>query len=65
MAIKLCHEVQDLHSKGALHNDLNPKNIIVAEDLSACQLIDYEFGSSIENIELQYEPLSTISGTIE
>lgn len=65
LAIKLCHEVQDLHSKGALHNDLNPKNIIVAEDLSACQLIDYEFGSSIENIELQYEPLSTISGTIE
>ncbi len=65
LAEKLGKEVQKLHSKGALHNDLNPRNIIVSEDLVNCELIDFEFGSSIENLELEYEPLSTLSGTIE
>lgn len=65
LAILICHEVQNLHQQGILHNDINPKNIIVDERLQNCTLIDYEFGSSIENLELQFEPIPLINGTIE
>ena len=65
LAIKLCNQVQNLHAGGALHNDLNPRNIIVSDDFESCDLIDFEFGSSIENQELHYEPLSSLMGTIE
>ncbi|NVJ85680.1 MAG: AAA family ATPase [Algoriphagus sp.] len=64
-AIKICHQLQEIHTTGTLHNDLNPRNIIIDEEGDSVRLIDFEFGTSIQNLELQFEPLSTISGTIE
>lgn len=65
MAILLAQELQHLHQKNILHNDVNPRNFIYNAEQKEVTLIDYEFGSSIENLELQYEQTPQLIGTME
>lgn len=65
MAILLAQELQHLHQKNILHNDVNPRNFIYNPEQKDVTLIDYEFGSSIENLELQYEQTPQLIGTME
>lgn len=65
IAILLAQELQHLHQKNILHNDVNPRNFIYNPAEKVVTLIDYEFGSSIENLELQYEQSPQLIGTME
>lgn len=65
MAILLAQELQHLHQNNILHNDVNPRNFIYNPGEKVVTLIDYEFGSSIENLELQYEQSPQLIGTME
>ena len=65
MAILLAKELQNLHQKSILHNDVNPRNFICDLTNENITLIDYEFGSSIENLELHFEQNPQLTGTME
>ncbi|WP_111670411.1 adenylate/guanylate cyclase domain-containing protein [Algoriphagus litoralis] len=65
LAIQIANELQNLHQKNLLHNDVNPRNLICDLINNQVTLIDYEFGTSIENFELHYEQNPQLMGTIE
>lgn len=65
IAILLARELQNLHQKNILHNDINPRNFICDLNNQNITLIDYEFGSSIENLELNFEQSPQLIGTME
>ncbi|PZV84380.1 putative ATPase [Algoriphagus aquaeductus] len=65
IALLLAEELQHLHQKNILHNDVNPRNFICNLKEQSVTLIDYEFGSTIENLELQYEQNPQLIGTME
>jgi len=65
LAIKIATELQNLHQKNLLHNDVNPRNLICDLINMQVTLIDYEFGSSLENFEMHFEQNPQLMGTIE
>lgn len=65
LAIQLANELQNLHQRNILHNDINPRNFICDLPNQKVTLIDYEFGSSIENLELHFEQNPQLIGTVE
>lgn len=65
LAILLAKELQTLHQKNILHNDVNPRNFICDLSNQQATLIDYEFGSTIELLEIQFEQNPQLLGTLE
>ena len=65
LAILLAKELHNLHQKDILHNDVNPRNFICDLADHHITLIDYEFGSSIENLEIHFEQNPQLIGTME
>ena len=65
LGILLAKELQNLHQKNILHNDVNPRNFVCDLSEQKITLIDYEFGSSIENLELHFEQNPQLIGTME
>lgn len=65
LGILLAKELQNLHQKNILHNDVNPRNFVCDLSEQKTTLIDYEFGSSIENLELHFEQNPQLIGTME
>ena len=53
-----------LHEKFILHNDVNPKNVIVDKSRT-CHLIDFEFSSSLQNLEISFQQALPVNGTLE
>ena len=64
LAIGLATELMQLHEKFILHNDVNPKNVIVDKS-KTCHLIDFEFSSSLQNLEISFQQALPVNGTLE
>lgn len=64
LAIGLVGELKALHERYVLHNDVNPKNVIVDKSRK-CRLIDFEFSSSLQDIEVAYQQSQPVTGTLE
>lgn len=65
LAINISKELQEIHNRGLLHNDINPNNFIIDVNTKEAKLIDYEFGSSAEIQELLFQQNINLSGTVE
>jgi predicted ATPase/class 3 adenylate cyclase len=63
-SVQLATVLQNLHQQFVLHHDINPKNIIFDNE-DKCHLIDFEFSSMLNSIEISYEQAQTIKGTVE
>uniref|UniRef100_UPI003593BB7C serine/threonine protein kinase n=1 Tax=Aquiflexum sp. TaxID=1872584 RepID=UPI003593BB7C len=63
-SIQIATSLQKLHHQYVLHNDINPKNIIIDQNKKA-HFIDFEFSSLLNSIEISYEQAPIIKGTVE
>ncbi len=65
LAVEICKELERVHDKGLLHNDINPKNFIINLKSKKATLIDYEFASSMSAQRLVFDSKLKITGTAD
>lgn len=64
VSIELAKAVQEVHQHDIIHRDINPSNILVSDDLTTLQLIDFEHAARMQERQLEFEPISQLKGTL-
>lgn len=63
IALPLTHTVHELHTRGIVHRDINPSNIVLNEHLSPT-LVDFGSALTLSQFETDFVPLSEVEGTL-
>lgn len=65
IGFKIIDELQKLHSKGIIHNDLNPDNILIDHTENNVHIIDFESGTHQQFQQSVYKGASVIEGALQ
>ena len=61
---QLCDVLAVLHSRGIVHKDINPQNILVSESGARLVLIDFGIAARMSNEQVAFESVSVLEGTL-
>ncbi|MFG1485276.1 ATP-binding sensor histidine kinase [Halobacteriovorax sp. RZ-1] len=63
LAIKITSVIEEIHSKGITHKDINPSNLIV-DPSGEVKVIDLELGSLRDSDFITFSPVNKLAGTL-
>ncbi len=64
LAIEIVSAIEEIHSQGVIHKDINPSNIIVNPAFDAVTLIDFGSATRVCEEIIGFEPPAVLQGTI-
>ncbi|MCP4690112.1 MAG: AAA family ATPase, partial [Desulfobacterales bacterium] len=63
LAVEIASAIEEIHSQGVIHKDINPANIIASPTLDAVKLIDFELATRTSEEIVGFEPPDVLEGT--
>jgi len=64
LALKITKALEQLHSQGVIHKDINPSNIVLNPETMAIKLIDLGISTQLSRENAPMQPLCALEGTL-
>jgi len=64
LAAKIASAIDEIHTQGVIHKDINPSNIIASSNLDSIKLIDFGLATRISEETVAFDSPNILEGTL-